>query len=138
MKATIILDPNYTNNKFWIVKFIKFTSELGLKESKELLDKAPVNNYKISYDVVNEMGGLMKYFKGTCVLDNGNIKLIYNRNRDLNLVKLGITTNTEKIVDVLTSTYDSDILLKKLIENVDSDTLRKIITELDVQENEEL
>ena len=80
----------------------------------------------------------MKYFKGTCVRDNGNIKLIYNRNRDLNLVKLGITTNTEKIIDVLTSSYDSNILLKKLIESVDSNTLRNIITELDVEENEEL
>lgn len=138
MKATIILDPNYTNNKLWIIKFIKFTSELGLKESKELLDIAPINNYKITYNVVNEMGGLMKYFKGTCVLDNGNIKLIYNKNRDLNLVKLGITTKTDKIIDVLTSSYDSNILLKKLIENVDSNTLRKIIMELDVEENEEL
>ena len=138
MKATIILDPNYTNNKLWIVKFIKFTSELGLKESKELLDNALVNNYKITYNVVNEMGGLMKYFKDTCVFDNGNIKLIYNRNRDLNLVKLGITTKTDKIIDVLTSSYDSNILLKKLIENVDSNTLRKIIMELDVEENEEL
>ena len=138
MKTTIILDPNYTNNKLWIVKFIKFTSELGLKESKELLDNALVNNYKITYNVVNEMGGLMKYFKGTCVLDNGNIKLIYNKNRDLNLVKLGITTKTDKIIDVLTSSYDSNILLKKLIENVDSNTLRKIIMELDVEENEEL
>lgn len=136
MKATIILDPNNTNNKLSIIKFIKFTSELGLKESKDLLDIAQINNYKITYNVVNEMGGLMKYFKGTCVLDNGNIKLIYNRNRDLNLVKLGITTKTEKIFDVLTSTYDSNILLKKLIENVDSDTLRNIITELDVEENE--
>ena len=52
MKATIILDPHNTNNKLWIVKFIKFTSELGLKESKELLDKALVNNYKITYNVV--------------------------------------------------------------------------------------
>lgn len=138
MKATIILDPNYTNNKLWIVKFIKFTSELGLKESKELLDNALVNNYKITYNVVNEMGGLRKYFDGTCVLDNGNIKLIYNKNRDLNLVKLGITIKTDKIIDVLTSSYDSNILLKKLIENVDSNTLRKIITELDVEENEEL
>ncbi len=138
MKATIILDPNYTNNKLWIVKFIKFTSELGLKESKELLDNALVNNYKITYNVVNEMGGLRKYFDGTCVLDNGNIKLIYNKNRDLNLVKLGITIKTDKIIDVLTSSYDSNILLKKLIENVDSNTLRKIIMELDVQENEEL
>ena len=138
MKATIILDPHNTNNKLWIVKFIKFTSELGLKESKELLDIAQINNYKITYNVVNEMGGLMKYFKGTCVLDNGNIKLIYNRNRDLNLVKLGITTKTDKIIDVLTSSYDSNILLKKLIENVDSNTLRKIIMELDVEENEEL
>ncbi len=138
MKATIILDPNYTNNKLWIVKFIKFTSELGLKESKELLDNALVNNYKITYNVVNEMGGLRKYFDGTCVLDNGNIKLIYNKSRDLNLVKLGITIKTDKIIDVLTSSYDSNILLKKLIENVDSNTLRKIITELDVQENEEL
>ena len=138
MKATIILDPNNTNNKLWIVKFIKFTSELGLKESKELLDNALVNNYKITYNVVNEMGGLRKYFDGTCVLDNGNIKLIYNKNRDLNLVKLGITIKTDKIIDVLTSSYDSNILLKKLIENVDSNTLRKVIMELDVQENEEL
>lgn len=138
MKATIILDPNYTNNKLWIIKFIKFTSELGLKESKELLDNALVNNYKITYNVVNEMGGLRKYFDGTCVLDNGNIKLIYNKNRDLNLVKLGITIKTDKIIDVLTSSYDSNILLKKLLENVDSNTLRKIIMELDVEENEEL
>ncbi len=138
MKATIILDPNYTNNKLWIVKFIKFTSELGLKESKELLDNALVNNYKITYNVVNDKGDLRKYFNDTCLDNNGNIKLIYNRNRDLNLVKLGITTKTDKIIDVLTSSYDSNILLKKLIENVDSDILRKVITELDVQENEEL
>lgn len=138
MKATIILDPNYTNNKLWIVKFIKFTSELGLKESKELLDIAQINNYKITYNVVNEMGGIRKYFEQTCLSNNGNIKLIYNKNRDLNLVKLGITTKTDKIIDVLTSSYDSNILLKKLIENVDSNTLRKIIMELDVEENEEL
>lgn len=138
MKATIILDPSNTNNKLWIVKFIKFTSNLGLKESKELLDIAQINNYKITYNVVNEMGGIRKYFEETCLWNNGNIKLIYNKNRDLNLVKLGITTKTDKIIDVLTSSYDSNILLKKLIENVDSDTLKKIITELDVEENEEL
>ncbi len=139
MKATIILDP-YNMNRLRIVKFIHYTSGLSLKESLELFDKAPINNYKITYTVMYQMGGLRKYFNETCVDGNGSISLRYYERRDLNLVKLGITTNIDKIVNVLISTYGKDDLIKRLIENVDSDVLVTIIDKLDadMQENEKL